>query len=144
MEVAPELAQEIAELYNQILESIEKDQQYDESLKKSLEAKIAETGNKKLVAEFKKVFKTQKEEKDYEDKCLASKKKVTRKIKETNRDFEVSFSDFGRFLSRLLPPITIKYSKKTTKETVTEEIIEDDDVDSKGKYGKAGGIGWNV
>lgn len=141
MDVRPELAQEIADLYNQIFEDIVKEHEYDESLKRSLETKIASTGNKKMIAEFKKVFKEKKEDTDSDDKCLASKKKVTKKTKQTNRDFEVSFSDFGRFLSRLLPPITIKYSRTTVKETVTEEIVEDDDVDAKRKRGN---VGWNV
>lgn len=145
MDDSLELNDEIAELYNQILESIENSKEFDDGLRRSLENKLVASGNKKAIGEFRKVFQAIKEEKEVEEKCLASKKKVTKKTKQTNRDFEVSFSDLGRFLSRILPPIKIKYSRTTVKETVTEEIIEDDDeVDARRKQRGASGIGWNV
>lgn len=131
MEIKPKLAEEIAGLYNELFEKLQETSEIDENLENLLKQKIIATGRKELISEFNKTFDDYDNAKSSGDWCLASKKKVTKKTKETNRDFELSVSDFGRFLSRFLPPITLKYSKKTIKETVTEEIIEDDVTDCK-------------
>lgn len=116
-------------MYNEIFDKFEETKAIDETLKENLRDKISATKNKEIIAEFLKAFDEVSDDPQVHDLCLASKKKVTRKIKESNRDFELCFSDFGRFLSRFIPPITLKYSRQTKKETVTEEIIEDDTTD---------------
>lgn len=129
MEIKPKLQEEIADLYNQIYDKYEESGEIDETLKNNFREKINATKIKEIIAKFKEAFDEEVEDRPGDDKCLASKKKVTKKTKESNSNFEVNFSDFGRFLSRFLPPISIKYSRTTKKETVTEEIIEDDATD---------------
>lgn len=144
IDIDSKLAEEIAEAYNNIQDEWSKTQKIDKKLKKKLHQKLAQTGHKELINEYEKLFEKIAETssmKDEEEERLESKKKGVKKERtERNRGFEVSFSNFGRFLSRLLPPVTIRYSSSVVKEVFYEDSIEVDERDSK----MPSAPGWNV
>lgn len=104
---------EIFKLYQNLLNSFEKNLELDLVVKKKLDDKIKKIGNEDLRRELQMIEEDLLDE--LGEKGMASKTRV--KIETRKRKFKVKLDEMGRILSRFLPGFECMYESVYTKET---------------------------